>query len=344
MKAHLQKTVSILFSALLLAVCGPVFAGTEIASFDGSVHTAGPVAPVPPPAVDSSRKSLGLDATAEYYAAFNDAAAVSRTKLAVELKRYKVLFIPGLFSNVDKSKLPLVGIFCSSTTKPRYEEHMALLKELGVDHERLALQTESSVEENGARIAQVIKASDKPVILMGSSKAGLDMLAGLIGDPAAQRKVRGVIMLQAPFFGTPVANALIDEGSDDSFLGKILRSLGGSIDCLVDLTTWRTKKYMADNAGAIALFTGAVPVISVATWVDKAPKGQQDTGMKAMRNFMLRKGLKNDGLVPVDSAILPGSDYVKLSGADHGATAQPTKLDFDRVGMTKAVLTMIMAR
>jgi hypothetical protein len=325
-------------AALLIALAaGPAAAQATFTGFGGETLTAppAPVAPAPEP----READAGRDATAEYLQ-----AAAAGPDRSLELRRYKVLLVPGLFSNVDKSKLPVAGIFFSSATKPRYEEHMAVLRDLGVEYERLALQTESSVKTNGAEIAAAVRASAKPVIILASSKAGLDVLDGLISDSGLAGKVRGVVMLQAPFRGTPVADRLIDDADESSFLGRILESLGGSIDCMADLTTERTSAYLRRNAAAIARLTSDVPVISVATWVDKKPRGVQDTGLKPLRNYLLKKGYRNDGLVPYESAILPGSDYVLLPDADHGATAQPTRLDFDRKAMTRAVISMVMKR
>lgn len=329
-----------LLAALLAAAPPRVPAQVELRNFDGTAVAAPRLdAPAQPEA-----PARGRDVTEEFLAASARPGADAKAGLGERLRGYKVLLVPGLFSNVDKSRLPVAGIFFSSSTKPRYEEHMAVLRELGVEHERLALQTESSVRVNGAEIARHIRASDNPVILLASSKAGLDVLAGLLASPELHRKVRGVAMLQAPFYGTPIADAIIDEGREDSLLGRILGSLGGSIDCLNDLTTEKTGRYMERNASAIVRLTAAVPVISVATWVDKPPKGEQDTGLKLLRNYLLKRGYTNDGLVPVESALLPGSDFVKLPGADHGATAQPTKLAFDRAAMTRALLEMLLAR
>ncbi|HNW44597.1 MAG TPA: hypothetical protein PKI19_08835 [Elusimicrobiales bacterium] len=338
------KTSYLVFaSALLLTGLRAAFAAPENVTFDG-IAPAVPagVAAVTAPA--PAARLRGGDATAEYQAALAGADAALTPELVNELRKYKVLLVPGLFSNVDKTKLPVVGIFCSPEAKPRYQEHMALLKSLGVEVEQLKLQTESSIQTNAPGIAAAIKASSKPVILMGSSKAGLDTLEALVSEKALLAKVRGVVMLQVPFYGTPVADAIVAKKKVGTVLAKILNRLGGSLDSLRNLTMKDREIYMRENSAAIAEVAATVPVISVATWADPVEKGERDTGLKPLRNYMLKRGLKNDGLVPVDSAVMPGSDVIKIAGADHGATAQPTKLKFDRVAFTKAVLIMMLAR
>lgn len=335
----------IFICTLSLTGLGPVFAAPLSISFDGNA----PSAPAAFEAVTESApvqpaRISGSDVTAEYLTAFAGADAAFKSRIADDLKEYKILLVPGLFSNIDKTRLPLVGRFCSPDAKPRFEEQMAMLKEMGIEFERLEMKSESSIQVDAAIVSAAIKASAKPVIIFGSSKAGLDVLEALVAEKALLAKVRGVIMLQAPFLGTPVVDGLMSPRPADRLISNLLLDLGGSRQSLLDLTVSDREIYMRDNAGAIAGITAAVPVLSVATWMDPAEKGE-DTSLKLLRNIMLKRGMKNDGLVPVDSAILPGSDYIMLAGVDHGAATSPTKkIAFDRVNFTKAVLAMILSR
>jgi hypothetical protein len=42
--------------------------------------------------------------------------------------------------------------------------------------------------------------------------------------------------------------------------------------------------------------------------------------------------------VPLDAAVLPGMDFVKIAGVDHIAPVMPAQRPFDRIRMTKALL------
>lgn len=53
---------------------------------------------------------------------------------------------------------------------------------------------------------------------------------------------------------------------------------------------------------------------------------------------MWRTGIRNDGLVPLDAAVLQGMNFVQVSGIDHIAPVMPAMLRFERVRMTKALL------
>jgi hypothetical protein len=141
-----------------------------------------------------------------------------------------------------------------------------------------------------------------------------------------------------------VADYVIKNRGLDTLMTRFLLRMGGSIDSMVNLTTADRKAYMAANAAAISSIIKTVPIISVATWID--PDGDKpDTKLKPLRNAMLKLGLKNDGLVPVDRAILPGTDYIKIPGLDHGATIKQTKnIAFDRARFAKAVFSMLLSR
>ena len=214
----------------------------------------------------------------------------------------------------------------------------------GIEYERLSMKSESSVQINGAIIAAAIKASDKPVIIIGHSKGGLDTIEALMADRSLLPKVRGVITLQSPFFGSPLADYVNTYSFLNSFAVKLLLKMGGNKESMLNLTEKDRKQYMADNAGAIAEITSAVPVVSVATFKDPVD-GKWDTNLKPLRDKMFEHGIHSDGVVPVESAVLPGADIVKLEGFDHGVSVRPSNLiALDRVKFTKALLLTIFAK
>ena len=77
--------------------------------------------------------------------------------------------------------------------------------------------------------------------------------------------------------------------------------------------------------------------------MERVPKR---TKLLLPRDYMLRRGMDNDGLVPVESAVLPGSDYIKLRGVDHMVPVMDVDavLKFDRRRFTKTLLLMIISR
>ncbi len=57
---------------------------------------------------------------------------------------------------------------------------------------------------------------------------------------------------------------------------------------------------------------------------------------------MSRQGIRSDGLVPTEAAVLPGMDFVKVSHVDHIAPVMPALERFDRVRMTQALLLLAL--
>jgi hypothetical protein len=58
---------------------------------------------------------------------------------------------------------------------------------------------------------------------------------------------------------------------------------------------------------------------------------------------MERMRIPNDGLVPVNSALLPGAAFVRAEGVDHAAPVMPTRLPFDRRAHLFALVEVMQA-
>ncbi len=333
----MRKTALLLCSLLTAA---PSFAFGRQTALDGlkvMVRTA-PVA-APPPAFSNAS---GREVTDEYKEFFKDADTRFDAAAVEKLQKYRIIFVPGFLSDVDPSQLPIPGL----ALKPpqHFEEQMDWLKVSGVEHERLNMTSESSVRENSAIVSAAIRTSSRPVILIGHSKGGLDALEALISDRSLLEKVRGFVTLQSPFFGSPVADYVTSNTNLYDLASGLLLAMGGNKDSMINLTCADRKPYMADNAGAIAEITAAIPVISVATWKDSV-HGQVDTALEPVRDLLLVQGIRSDGVVPVDSVLLPGADLIKLPGLDHGATVSPSRyIKFDRVRFFKALLLTLFNR
>jgi predicted alpha/beta hydrolase family esterase len=278
----------------------------------------------------------GNDLSASYQGALQAADAATDADFAAKLAPFKVIFVPGFLSDFDPGQIHIPGI--NFQHKIYFDEQMNWLKALGVPYERLSMKSEDAVDQNAPTVQAAIKASDRPVILIAHSKGGLDTLEALISDRSLLAKVRGVITLQSPYYGTPIADYVVSNTTLDDVAVKLLLKLGGNKESMVNLTTTDRVPYMQANAAAVAAIEAAVPVLTIGTWKDPV-QGQYDTKLKPLRDFLLRRGLRSDGLVPVESALLPGSAYMKVPGLDHTVTVRPSNyIALDRVKMTKALL------
>ncbi len=342
MKLHRTLAVTLALASFSLNAhsAGPASNGASLNQLLAEAPAAPQAALIPAqpaPVTISSREVTGV-----YQNFFQSADAQFDAAAADRLRAYTVLLVPGFLSDVNPSQFHLS--FLSPVSDGYFEDQMKWLKELGVEHQRLVLQSESSVQTNAAVISAAIKASDKPVLIIGHSKGGLDTLEALRADKTLLAKVRGVITLQSPFYGSPVAEYVNSHSILSDQAIKLLLKMGGTKESMVNLSETDRKKYMADNAAGIAEITAAIPVISVATF--KNPVHHQwDTNLKFFRDAMLDHGIVNDGLVPVDSAALPGADLVKLEGLDHSVTVRVSKnIPLDRTKFTKALLLTLFSK
>ncbi len=89
----------------------------------------------------------------------------------------------------------------------------------------------------------------------------------------------------------------------------------------------------------------AFPILSVAGAVDSADDLSEHLAVTLPWMLWMRaEGIRNDGLVPTGSAVLPFSDYVVFKGTDHTALVSggPLGLSADhRALLTQALLALV---
>jgi hypothetical protein len=184
------------------------------------------------------------------------------------------------------------------------------------------VNTAAGVTVNGARIRQIIAESERPVCLVTHSKGGLDALEALIRtDAETLAKVRCWVALQAPFYGSPLADAAADAPVVGSVGAFLLTLASGDSNSLADLRTDRRAAYMGERRSSIENVVTRVRPLCVASYFDGSdPRFTHPPQLTATRYWMERLGQRNDSLVPTDSSILPGCRYVILPNIDHTDT------------------------
>lgn len=268
-----------------------------------------------------------VDRTQEYLDAYERDCALGTADVRA-LRRYKVLFVPGY----------LVG------GQPAYfAEQLDWLRSMEVASEKVAIKAGQSTAINGPIVAAAIRKSAKPIILITHSKGSVDALDALRVEAALQTKVRAWISLQGVFFGSPVADTLLDGTVMSPVISDmILGFLGGTRESAEGLTRRAALAYYRKHIAAISAVVRKVPTIAFVSDADLVKGGRTNTLLEIPYELMRRDGILNDGLVPVESAVLPGMDFVKVVGVDHIAPVMPTPQRFDRVRMTKALLTLVL--
>src|SRR5690606_13816346 len=78
----------------------------------------------------------------------------------------------------------------------------------GATGQVVPLPTAAAVEENAALLAKAVLSAPESCLLLSHSKGGLESLAALL-KPGVAARCEAFLALQAPFFGSPVADALL---------------------------------------------------------------------------------------------------------------------------------------
>jgi hypothetical protein len=253
------------------------------------------------------------------------------------MRASRVLFVPAVLSGValKASKLRLVEYLAHQVRQ---------LRDDGFDAEIADIDTGASVAENGQRLAAILAHSHCPTWIVTHSKGGLDALEALVTASDVRRFVDGWIAFQAPFQGSPIADVACTGQRARRIGASALRLLGANPQAICDLTTAERARYLDDNAVPIAQIVSEVPVMCVGSTsgvglplVPSWPTGKWMEGL----------GLKNDGLVPVTSTILPGAHYVLLQGLGHGEVATNHILSgrkYEQIDLLKALFALMLER
>lgn len=211
-----------------------------------------------------------------------------------------VLLVPGFFSQMHR------------TYMRRTQMHISTL---GLTCRMANLNTAGSVAQNAALLAeQIIELSvltRKRVVLVGHSRGGCDAVAAVARHrERLHDRVAGVLCLQAPLGGTPLAG--------DYTAGRVQRTLrymlGGEVDALAEVTYMKRME-------ELKAFPYPAEVAPVLTFASKTERSSG--ALEPLASHMRRKyGVETDGLVSLDDAHLPDSMAVTLdSDWDHAACA-----------------------
>lgn len=199
------------------------------------------------------------------------------------------------------------------------------LRETGATVIVADVNTAAGIAANGARVRALIEESGRPVCLLSHSKGGLDTLEALVEvDDATLAKVRCWIALQAPFFGSPLAETAAETPVIGASSALLLTLWAGDSRSLDDLRTDRRSAYMDERRERIARVLARVQTLCVASYVDGADtRYPLPLPLDRARRWMEQRGHRNDALVPTASSVLPGSRFIVLDNIDHTDTIAP---------------------
>ncbi|KAG0602627.1 hypothetical protein M758_10G028400 [Ceratodon purpureus] len=273
------------------------------------------------------------DETELFYSVWDELKNAQLGSSTEEMRAHSYLLVPGLFCN----------------SYPTYfREILAYFKDIGLECEFAHINTEGAVKSNATAVKDIIAAQyeqfGKKVVLLGHSKGGTDAAAACaMYWTELKDKVRGLIMLQSPYGGTPLAADLLKEGQfgalNSIFLGKLasFSNPDGTVDAVKDLTyknrrafleeyplpsdvptlcfhsnfppdsITRFKKYMLkENLVAHSNFLSGRVELPLEMMLGKQ--------LALMSRYILSRypGVESDGMVTRKDAEVPGSVVVKF--------------------------------
>ena len=175
------------------------------------------------------------------------------------------------------------------------------------------------------------KQPDKPIIIVSHSKGGIDALEILLRRKnLIDREIAGWISIQAPFWGTPVANWATDNRLFNPIIEALLGGLfKGDRKVAANMAVEARNNYMAQNADAIGELTAKLNILNFATSCTAG-----DTSLFRPLRFAIDKICKvsNDGLLPTQSEILkidgiPCCPFIEAEHIDHIYAVLPLNPD-----------------
>ncbi|MHC4392434.1 MAG: esterase/lipase family protein [Planctomycetota bacterium] len=253
------------------------------------------------------------------------AAKTGDRTLPDEAQDHVYLVVPGLFTE----------------RYPGYMDgNVARLQELGLDAQKVPVDTDAPVETNAAQIRDAILEASKDgrqVVLMGHSKGGVDIAAALALYPELKPHVRSFVAMQAPYGGSPVAHDATNcptlKSTVDGFIKGVFK---GDPRALSDLSYSKRQQFVRDHP-----LPEGIPTVSLATSNSSAAS----LTSAGSAYIQARYGEPSDGLVPRKDAEIPGSSVIRLDDMDHamGAIQGPGGLcKYDTGDITQALVTLAL--
>ena len=264
------------------------------------------------------------------------------------LQKYKILLVPGFLSDGIIS-LKGYGLIDGLLLRlgEYFDDQMKWFKNNNIEYERVKIESEAAPEVNAKLIAAVIESSPKEVIILAHSKGGIDTLTALLLYPSLRKKVKGFIPIQSPFWGSPIADWILENKTLDTLSCLILKAMGGTKKSLISLSTQTRDKFFQTHVKDIINILKEIPSLGFSSWKEKKKEVLFDSILAFPRDKMWEVlKVKSDGLVPVESALYPYIDYIQVGEADHAVTVMYTSKikKFDRVLFTKTLLYLLLKR
>lgn len=305
--------------------------------------------------------SYGADLTTAFNSTYKKELNLSK-KERESLKGLNFYLIPGILSETFIRDDRRSYLDFSILTRDYFSTQEKFLQEkYGLQTKRLN-SSSRSVEEIKSSIRKMLEASgsqNKKSFFITHSLGGLALLEELVLNPIYQSGVAGIIFIQSPFHGTPMADVYGNYPyQSDIWLKPILPFFNTSEETIRYLGTKSRREFMAREETSIQALLKRIPVLSVggiANGHNSLFKPAVDIMafgcIKAVFSRCLSRVLfegpydDSDGMVPFKSSKLQDSDFVRVDRLDHGESVVNIPFEsYQKEAFTVALLKLILPK
>lgn len=279
------------------------------------------------------------------------------------LKKYDIYFVPGILAETFIWSDTRSHVDLSLITRDYFSTQVKFLRQkYNIPAKRLSTSS-LDVKETRENIRRAMTESmdrNRKVIFVSHSLGGLALLEELVTNSHYQSAVAGIIFLQSPFQGSPLADLLLE---NPYHLEKIFKPLLPYLhisEATIEYLRPRSRKFfMLKNKFAIDRLIRNIPLMTVAgnanghnsiftPLIDIMAHGCL---MKIRSTDCLTEVFykgpydDSDGMVPLKSSFLGKSHYVKLDGVDHGELILNIPFEnYKKEHLTTALLRILISR
>ncbi len=195
---------------------------------------------------------------------------------------------------------------------------------------------------------------------MTHSLGGLVLLDFLIqGYPLSTENIHGILFLQSPFYGSPIADLYLSDASMRDMTRPLLPLVNLSEETIRFLTVEFRKPYMDRHYDLIHEILKRIPAITV-SGISNGQKSVSTSMVRIMQHGCTKKDPAScsgseikykgpydlsDGMVPLKSSLLPWGDFIVLKGFDHTEfVLRQNYVDRDPQELTIALLKVLLEK
>jgi len=227
--------------------------------------------------------------------------------------------------------VPGIGWDCFSKWLDMKGTTATHLRRFGFDAAILTVDALSSCATNARQIRDAVLAmepegTEPELVLVGYSKGAPDILEAVVSYPEIRPRIAAVVSVAGAIGGSPVAAEVTQSKLDllKHWPGsECPPGDGGGISSLLPATR---RRWLADHP-----LPEGLRYYSVATCPEH---GRISAALKPTYRKLRKVSPRNDGMVPSDDQLIPGSGFLGCVNADHWAVAVPIARSHPALGAT----------